>query len=705
MSDPSSTQGDRWVERLRKAVGGFEDAVDPSTLAGLPSLSRYELRERLGEGATAVVYRGWDRELRRPVAIKVLKEFAGMSEIVRQRFRREAQAAASVSHPNIVQIHDVGEEQGRLYLVMEFVEGRALADLLREKAPGTRELAGLLEKAARGVAAAHAKGIVHRDLKPANILMTAEGEPKVADFGLAHLEDSPLQLTRTGATLGTPHYMSPEQVEGRVADISPRTDVYALGAILYEGLVGRPVHDGATPMDLYQRIVREDPAAPRGLKPGLPRDLETIALKALRREPGGRYADASDLADDLARHLAGDPIRARPMSPVEKLWRSAVRARATLLPASAVLLLAAAFLWSRFHSPTVALLESSEGEVLVLNGETFAAIAPGQALRSGQGLRTGGSASRAVLTLPDGGRMELGPETTLQGRPRRFFLTQGTVRARGRFELATAHGNAELSGGEIRVVATAVVSRLEVLDGPELPVRSAKGGVRHVLGNGQFIVLGEGQDGKPRSVEDGLIGHWTLREMDGPRVRDASGHGNDGMFASPPPRTPGRRGTVVRFDGQVGFDVPTLNGTRFPRAGTLSFWVRPEHHPAIMRGIVDVFDPGRRHLFLRTTPPGLLQVAFQGQSGYVFSRNAPLSEGNWTHVALSWRLPGTANLYLNGSLDYTAHVADSAWLPDEEFFSVGGTKLPGTAFVGAIEDLRLYDKVLPAAAVRLLAAP
>src|SRR5436190_7058324 len=245
MTEPRVSENDGWVNRLKKVLGplGEEDGP-PESGGAVPTLTRYEFRERLGEGATAVVYRGWDRDLRRSVAIKVLNEFVGMSEVARQRFRREAQAAANLTHPNIVQVYDVGEEQGRLFLVMELVEGRPVAQLLQRGGAGEREIVILLEKAGRGVAAANAKGVVHRDLKPANILVTAAGEPKVADFGLAHLVDSPAELTRTGASLGTPMYMSPEQAEGRAKDITPRTDVYALGAILYEALLGVPVHSG-----------------------------------------------------------------------------------------------------------------------------------------------------------------------------------------------------------------------------------------------------------------------------------------------------------------------------------------------------------------------------------------------------------------------------------------------------------------------------
>jgi serine/threonine-protein kinase len=279
---------------------------------GAPEIPRYEISGRLGEGATAVVYRARDRMLNRFLAIKVLKESAAFGQIARQRFRREAEAAAGLSHPNLVTVYDVGEEQGLLYIVMELVEGRSFAQVLRERTQPFAELVGILEKVARGVEAAHAKGIVHRDLKPANILVGPQGEAKVGDFGLAHLVDSTTALTRTGAALGTPLYMAPEQVGGRSKEVTPRTDVYALGAILYEAATGKPPHSGDSLVELYEKITRQDPAPPQELNRSLPPDAQTIILKAIDKEPGRRYASAGAFAEDLGRYLRGEPVEARP---------------------------------------------------------------------------------------------------------------------------------------------------------------------------------------------------------------------------------------------------------------------------------------------------------------------------------------------------------------------------------------------------------
>jgi tetratricopeptide (TPR) repeat protein/tRNA A-37 threonylcarbamoyl transferase component Bud32 len=315
-----------------------EPKKDPSRV--FPQFSRYEVREVLGEGATSVVYSAWDRELHRPVAIKLLRESAGLSDLARQRFRREAQAAAGMAHPNVVTLYDAGEQDGRPYLVLELVEGRSFADTL-EKNPGfRREHVELLAKAARGVGAVHAKGIVHRDLKPGNILVTPSGEPKIGDFGLVHLEGTTMELTRAGATLGTPFYMAPEQVESRPGQITPRTDVYGLGAILYEILSGRAPHVAESLVEIYKMILQDDPVRIAAISPQTPPELEAIALKALSKDPAARYANGDEFADDLGRYLAGQPVKAKPPSFVDEVRKTWVRNRPVFLTAGLGLALA-----------------------------------------------------------------------------------------------------------------------------------------------------------------------------------------------------------------------------------------------------------------------------------------------------------------------------------------------------------------------------
>jgi tetratricopeptide (TPR) repeat protein/tRNA A-37 threonylcarbamoyl transferase component Bud32 len=304
---------------------------------------RYELGEKLGEGAVSVVYRAFDRDLGRPVAVKLLKETFLSQETVRQRFYREAQALARMDHPAVVRVYDAGEEGGQMFLVMELVEGESLAGLLKRERPGSPRLLLLLEKAARGVQHAHEKGIIHRDLKPENILVAGGHEAKVADFGLAHLALSAPALTRSGTVLGTPMYMAPEQVRGNPEGITERTDIYALGAILYQVLVGEPPHTGQSVPEVYDRIAREDVVPPRRQNPRLSWELEAIAMKAIEKDPSRRYARAADFAEDLRKAFDGEPILARPVREAARFTRRLLRHRALVLAAAGALSLAVAF--------------------------------------------------------------------------------------------------------------------------------------------------------------------------------------------------------------------------------------------------------------------------------------------------------------------------------------------------------------------------
>ncbi len=322
MSGTSSSGPESWTDLFLNSLGAHEASRAKSRVDGVPAIPRYEIRERVGEGATAVVFRAWDLELKRTVALKVLRGRAKMNPVMRERFQREAQATAGLDHPNVVRVHDAGEHAGDLYLVLEFVPGGALRSPTAE-----RDAAVVLEKVARGVAAAHANGIVHRDLKPGNILMTEAGEPKVGDFGLAHLMDSTNPLTQTGSSLGTPMYMSPEQVEGRTHDITPRTDVYALGAVLYELLTGRAPHLGETAAEIYRKILQDEVEPPRAAQ-----DLVTITLKSLSKDPARRYSSAAELADDLARFLRSEPIQGRRESPWTRFGRRVGRHKSLWIP-------------------------------------------------------------------------------------------------------------------------------------------------------------------------------------------------------------------------------------------------------------------------------------------------------------------------------------------------------------------------------------
>ncbi|HXX93493.1 MAG TPA: protein kinase [Planctomycetota bacterium] len=271
-------------------------AEQKARLVRSPGLLRYDIRERVGEGSTAVVYHAWDRDLGRDVALKLLREEVCLDPVGRERFGRELQSTMSLSHPNVVTVYDGGEASGRLFLVMELVRGRRLSDLLGSRRLGESDLVALMVKVARGVGAAHAKGIIHRDIKPTNILVEPGGEPKVTDFGLARRAVPGAAVTH--GVMGTPLYMAPEQVTAKEA--SPRTDVFGLGAVLYEGLTGTPPHAGRSDMEIYRKILLEPAVPPSQKNPAVSRALEGVVLRALEKDPPRRQADATVLAEELS---------------------------------------------------------------------------------------------------------------------------------------------------------------------------------------------------------------------------------------------------------------------------------------------------------------------------------------------------------------------------------------------------------------------
>ena len=316
---------------------GADSIVAAPHPADLPQVPGYRVETVLGHGGIGVVYRAWHLRLNRPVALKMLLvgPYARPDEL--ERFQREAEAIAALHHPNIVQVYDVGEVDGRPFLSLEFVEGGTLAQQIQGVPQPARHAAALVATLADAVHQAHQSGIVHRDLKPANILLTRDGDPKVTDFGLARRLEGSGELTLSGAPMGTPSYMAPEQALGKKEAIGPATDVYALGAILYEMLTGRPPFKAESGPATLQQVVADDPAPPARLNPRVPRDMDTICLKCLHKEPYKRYASAQALAEDLRRFERGEPILARPLGPLGRLGRWA-RRRPTAAALSAALL-------------------------------------------------------------------------------------------------------------------------------------------------------------------------------------------------------------------------------------------------------------------------------------------------------------------------------------------------------------------------------
>jgi eukaryotic-like serine/threonine-protein kinase len=343
---------ERWHEFRRIDADLAAMFPEPGTAmqaTGLPEIPEYEIQSVLGQGGMGVVYKALQRRLQRLVAVKMLLAgpYAQPKEL--ERFLREAKAIAGLRHPNIVQIYEVGDVDGRPYFTMEFVEGGSLAEKIQGIPQPARQAAALLATLADAIHAAHQNGIVHRDLKPGNILLTATGTPKVTDFGLARRLQSDGSLTLSGVPMGTPSYMAPEQARGKREAIGPATDVYALGAILYELLTGRPPFRAESATATLHQVVADEPVPPARLNPQVPRDLATICLKCLSKEPPQRYTSAAELAADLGRFLNNEPIRARPVGPLGRAarWGRRKPAQAALAGTLALTALVAfaAILW------------------------------------------------------------------------------------------------------------------------------------------------------------------------------------------------------------------------------------------------------------------------------------------------------------------------------------------------------------------------
>ncbi len=283
--------------------------------------SDYELLEEIGRGGMGVVYRARQRSLDRLVAIKMMAFGPNSSPDMVKRFRAEAVSAASLHHPNIVAIHEVGIHEDRHFFVMDYVEGQSLAQRVGNQPLTARRAAEYLKTVAEAAHYAHERGILHRDLKPSNVLIDAQDQPHVVDFGLARQLEGDSELTLTGQVLGSPQYLPPEQAAGQRGRVSRRADVYALGATLYHLLTGRPPFQAESLAQTLDVVLHAEPVAPRLLNPSVPRDLETICLKCLEKEPLRRYPTAQALADELARFLAGEPIQARPLGLAGKAWR------------------------------------------------------------------------------------------------------------------------------------------------------------------------------------------------------------------------------------------------------------------------------------------------------------------------------------------------------------------------------------------------
>jgi serine/threonine-protein kinase len=302
---------DRSARRLQPAAGSRRaEPAGPGRLGRVRYFGDYELLDEVGRGGMGIVYKARQARLNRVVALKMILAARLDSPIDLERFQREAEAPANLEHPNVVPIYEVGEHQGQPYFSMKLLKGGSLDRHMARFARDLRAGVKLLAAVADAVHFAHEQGLLHRDLKPANILLDGDDQPCVSDFGLARRLQGGGTLTQAGLVVGTPSYMAPEQAVGRKA-LTPAADVWSLGAMLYELLTGRPPFRADTPLETLMRVVEGEAARPRALCPRVDRDLETVCLKCLEKDPSRRYASAEELARDLERWLAGEPVRAR----------------------------------------------------------------------------------------------------------------------------------------------------------------------------------------------------------------------------------------------------------------------------------------------------------------------------------------------------------------------------------------------------------
>jgi WD40 repeat protein len=474
----------RFVERLKQGP--------PWRVPG------HELLGELGRGGMGVVYKARHVGLGRLVAVKMILAGGQAGEQDRQRFLGEARAAAGLRHPNIVAVHEVGEYEAGggaclPFFSLELVEGGTLAQRLRGEPQPPRAAAELVEVLAQAVQHAHDNGVVHRDLKPANVLLTADGSPKVGDFGLAKRLDGADGRTPTGAVLGTPSYMAPEQAGGVTRAVGPAADVYALGAILYEMLTGRPPFKSEQPIDTVLQVLRDDPVPPRRLVPSVPRDLETICLKCLRKEPARRYAGATALADDLRRFLDDRPIEARPAGRLERCGRWCRRhpAGAALVLALAVVLAAGA--WAALAGVREANARSAASQAQAEEARANEQAEKARAEKAEEGRKRAEAEARAKLA---GARRAEAERRERQARGLPLLLQAAAARAE-RFDQKAALDLAQAltyhDGPELRAELMEAIQRSLV------PVRAsarrAPFGTIAYSPDGKYLIAGNGVTG------------------------------------------------------------------------------------------------------------------------------------------------------------------------------------------------------------------
>ncbi len=506
---------------LREGLEGGDEvspAVYQSVLAEVDAphkswfLGNYEILEQIGCGGMGVIYRARQRHSRRIVAVKRVLSYRADSRGALQRFRREAQAVASLDHPNILPIYEVSEsEDGLPFFSMKFAEKGSLQENAASLRNEPRKCVQLMAKVADAVEYAHSRGVLHRDIKPGNILLNDRGEPLVSDFGLAKLLDGNNDLTRSLTTFGTAGFIAPEQADGAAADVTPAADVYSLGAVLFNVLAGRPPFLGSNPVSVIRQASETQAPKLRSLAPSLDRDLETICARCLERDPKARYQSAGDLAADLERWLGGRPIVARPVSPPARIWRWSQRNPKLVGAATAGLLLGAAAVWlfrgelfqaSQFNPPdrSIAVLPFTDSSEAKDQGYLCDGVSEEilNTLVQVDGLHVAGRTSSFSLkgknTKEVGEKLNVGNvlEGSLQRQGNRVRVTAELIDARNGFRVWTETYDRELNGAFALQdeLARSIVDALKIELGVRVSAQEQPGnGVHHGYLQGLFTDL------------------------------------------------------------------------------------------------------------------------------------------------------------------------------------------------------------------------